>query len=67
MKTEEKITVTLTSVEVENIIKEYIFNKRGITIDDVYFDIQGHEDPDDHFSECSLDYVLEEVVCEGHK
>jgi excinuclease UvrABC helicase subunit UvrB len=64
MEINKKVTVKLTTKDLEEIITEYLKSK-GVDVKSVYFKVNGHNREDDWRAEFPLDYRLDEVVCKG--
>jgi hypothetical protein len=62
MEIKKSISVTLTTEEVANILKDH-FKTKSIQIDDVHFNVSTVYDKDDYGSRPS--YQLVKVNCEG--
>lgn len=62
MKIKEEVTITFKVSEVKKIIENHL-KESGYDTTDVYFNINGHNDPNDWRSEYPLDYRLDEIRC----
>lgn len=65
MEIKKEITVNLTVEEIKQIIKEHLKDKKNIDIKSIYFNVNGHEQEDDLFSQFPLSYELDEAICKG--
>ena len=65
MKEEIKRTITLTPREVTTILISHLKQHKGIDINQVYFDVNGHNADGDDFAEQPLDFRLDAVICVG--
>lgn len=64
MEISKEITVKLTTKEVEEIVIKHL-KLKGIDVQSVYFNINGHNREDDWRAEFPLDYRLDNVICRG--
>ena len=64
MEISKEVTVKLTRKDLEKIIIEHLKSK-GVSVNSVYFDVNGHNRDDDFFAQYSLEYRLDRVICKG--
>lgn len=60
MQVVDKVHITLTPKDIEKLVKEH-FNKEGITVSNIRFDVKPKSEEDSMYSS----YQLHEVTCEG--
>ncbi len=64
MEINKVVTVKITPTELTEILKDFLKTK-GVDVESVYFDVQGHNQEGDLRAEFPLSYDLEQVICKG--
>ena len=64
MEIKKEVTVNLTTEDIEKILIEHLKSK-GVKVENVYFDVNGHNREDDWRAEFPLEYRLDKVTCKG--